>query len=157
MPDAPANRSGNARRGHGDVCLGSAYAQTAASLYTLPRYALVIGNSSYVQSPLTNPANDAKAIAGELKATGFEVSVQLDASREAMLKAIDAYAGTLAARNVVGLFYFAGHGTQLAWRNYLLPVDAEIFALDDIPTRGVDLNVLLQGLTQAKPDERGHS
>jgi len=150
MPDAPANRSGNARRGHGDVCLGSAYAQTAASLYTLPRYALVIGNSSYVQSPLTNPANDAKAIAGELKATGFEVSVQLDASREAMLKAIDAYAGTLAARNVVGLFYFAGHGTQLAWRNYLLPVDAEIFALDDIPTRGVDLNVLLQGLSRAK-------
>jgi uncharacterized caspase-like protein len=74
-----------------------------------------------------------------------------------MLKAIDAYAGMLAARNAVGLFYFAGHGTQLAWRNYLLPVDAEIVALDDIPARGVDLNVLLQGLTQAKPDERDHS
>lgn len=129
---------------------GRAFAQTAASLYTLPRYALVIGNSGYVQAPLTNPANDAKAIAGELKATGFEVNVQLNASREAMLKAIDAYARMLAARNAVGLFYFAGHGTQLAWRNYLLPVDAEILTLDDIPARGVDLNTLLQGLARAK-------
>lgn len=127
-----------------------ALAQTGTAIYAIPRYALVIGNSSYVQSPLVNPANDAKAIAAELKAAGFEVSVQLDVTRETMLKAIDAYAKMLAVRNAVGLFYFAGHGTQLAWRNYLMPVDAEILALDDIPARGIDLNMLLQGLARAK-------
>jgi len=125
-------------------------AQAGAALYTLPRQALVIGNSRYANSPLTNPANDAKAIADELKAGGFEVTLQIDAGRDAMLGAIDAYARMLAARNAVGLFYFAGHGTQLAWRNYLLPVDADIRTPDDVPARGVALNTLLQGLTQAK-------
>ncbi|MBL8420510.1 MAG: caspase family protein [Dechloromonas sp.] len=129
---------------------GHVLAQAGVPLYKLPRYALAIGNSSYANAPLVNPANDAKAIAGELKAAGFEVSVQLDASREGMLKAIEAFSRMLAARNAVGLFYFAGHGTQLAWHNYLLPVDAEIRVLDDIPSRGVDLNALLQGLTRAK-------
>lgn len=129
---------------------GHVLAQAGMPLYKLPRYALVIGNRSYANAPLANPANDARAIAGELKAAGFEVSVQLDASREGMLKAIESFSRMLAARNAVGLFYFAGHGTQLAWHNYLLPIDAEIRVLDDIPTRGVDLNVLLQGLTRAK-------
>ena len=129
---------------------GDLLAQAGVPLYKLPRYALVIGNGSYANAPLANPANDARAIASELKAAGFEVSIQLDTSRDGMLKAIDAFSGMLAARNAVGLFYFAGHGTQLAWRNYLLPVDAEIRVLDDIPARGIDLNTLLKGLTRAK-------
>ena len=129
---------------------GRALAQSDSVLYRLPRHALVIGNSSYANSPLKNPANDATAISAELKSAGFEVTVQLDVGRDAMLEAIDAYTGALASRNVVGLFYFAGHGTQLAWRNYLLPVDAAIGTLDDIPARGVALGTLLQGLTQAK-------
>jgi uncharacterized caspase-like protein len=150
---SPARR----RLMHGALAAGAltlaprfALGQAGAALSTLPRYALVIGNSRYANSPLANPANDAKAISGELKAAGFEVTVVLDAGRDAMVKAIDAYARMLAAKNAVGLFYFAGHGTQLAWRNSLLPVDAEILSLDDIPARGVALNTLLQGLTQAK-------
>ena len=124
--------------------------QSSQASPTLPRIALVIGNSRYPDSPLGNPGNDAKAIAGELKATGFAVDLELDAGREAMLKAFAAYADTLAKRNAVGLFYFAGHGTQLAWRNYLMPVDAVVRTLDDIPARAVELNTLLQGLAQAK-------
>ena len=37
------------------------------------RLALVIGNSDYINSPLKNPANDAKAITIELKKAGFDV------------------------------------------------------------------------------------
>src|SRR4029450_13621172 len=44
-----------------------AVAQSGASLYGLPRQALIIGNSSYRDVPLQNPANDARAIAEELK------------------------------------------------------------------------------------------
>ena len=80
---------------------GHVLAQAGVPLYKLPRYALVIGNSSYANAPLVNPVNDARAIAGELKAAGFEVSVQLDASREGMLKAIEAFSRMLAARNAV--------------------------------------------------------
>ncbi len=124
------------------------FAQSA--LQGLPRHALVIGNSRYQSSPLDNPANDAKAIAGELKAAGFDVTLLIDTGRDALLNAIEAYGKQLAARRAVGLFYFAGHGAQLAWRNYLLPVDAVIKSMDDVPARAVELNTLLQGLTRAK-------
>ena len=127
-----------------------AAAQSGASLLGLPRHALVIGNGSYKDAPLKNPANDARAIAEELKGAGFDVAVRLDAGREEMLKAIEAYGTYLTKRNAVGLFYFAGHGAQLAWRNYLIPVDAVIETLEDMRARAVELNLLLQGLTRAK-------
>jgi uncharacterized caspase-like protein len=127
-----------------------AAAQSAAALLALPRQALIIGNSSYQDAPLRNPANDARAIAEQLKVIGFEVAVHLDAGREAMLKAIEGYGNRLAQRAAVGLFYFAGHGTQLAWRNYLIPVDAVIDSLEDVRARAVELNTLLQGLTRAR-------
>ncbi len=125
-----------------------AFAQTP--LQTLPRHALVIGNSRYPNAPLDNPANDARAIAGELKAAGFGVTLQLDAGRDAMLNAIAAHVKQLATNQAVGLFYFAGHGVQLDWRNYLLPVDAQIQSMDELPSRALELNTLLQGLGNAK-------
>jgi uncharacterized caspase-like protein len=127
-----------------------AFAQPSPVLYRMPRHALVIGNSRYASAPLENPGNDAIAIAAQLKGSGFEVQVHLDAGRQTMLGAIDDYANQLASRNAVGLFYFAGHGAQLAWRNYLIPVDAAIRSLDDLPTRAVELNALLSGLGKAK-------
>lgn len=139
---------GAAAVGAMSLCPALSFAQS--SLYGLPRHALVIGNSRYPNSPLDNPANDAKAIAGELKASGFDVNLLLDTGRDALLNAIEAYGRLLASRKAVGLFYFAGHGAQLAWRNYLLPVDAVIKSMDDVPARAVELNTLLQGLTRAK-------
>ncbi len=140
---------------HGAAAVGAAsllpsLSFSQSTLHGLPRHALVIGNSRYLNSPLDNPANDAKAIAGELKASGFDVTLQLDAGRDAMVNAIEAYGKLLASRKAVGLFYFAGHGAQLAWRNYLVPVDAVIKSMDDVPARAVELNTLLQGLTKAK-------
>ena len=40
------------------------------------RLALVIGNGAYKSSPLANPVNDAKDMAGALKKLGFEVEEQ---------------------------------------------------------------------------------
>ena len=129
---------------------GLAAAQSGAALLRLPRHALVIGNSKYQETPLRNPANDARVLGEELKRAGFEVAQHLDATREQMLQAIEAHAAYLAKRNAIGLFYFAGHGAQLAWRNYLIPVDAVIEKLEDVQARAVELNTLLQGLTRAK-------
>ena len=66
-----------------------------------------------------------------------------------MLEAIDAYARALAARKGVGLFYFAGHGLQLQWRNYLLPVDARIAGAGDVAAQCVDMSGLLGGVRSA--------
>jgi uncharacterized caspase-like protein len=125
-------------------------AQSTDTLIALPRYALVIGNSQYKDNPLKNPARDADAMSAALERTGFAVSRLLDAGRDQMRNAIETYGANLAKQGAVGLFYFAGHGMQLAWRNYLIPVDAVVDNPDDVRERAVDLNSLLQGLTRAK-------
>jgi hypothetical protein len=88
------------------------------------RTALVIGNSAYPKAPLANPKNDAADVAAVLREAGFDVDLRLDADRRSMQTAIDAFAERLKTKGGVGLFYFAGHGTQLAGENYLLAVDS---------------------------------
>jgi hypothetical protein len=114
------------------------------------RQALVIGNSRYADSPLKNPVNDAKALAKSLSACGFSLQLLLDASQKDMAAAISSYGARLASKKAVGVFYYAGHGAQLAWRNYLIPVDAVVDRLDDLPRRCVELNTLLGALTKAE-------
>ncbi|MBI1965355.1 MAG: caspase family protein [Betaproteobacteria bacterium] len=123
---------------------------TLSPVNTLPRFALVIGNSRYQEMPLRNPGNDANAIAGRLKNMGFTVTLHLDADRRQMLEAIRSFGGSLAQAKGVGLFYFAGHGAQLAWRNYLIPVDAAISTIDEMQSRAVDMNALLDDLIRAR-------
>ena len=125
-------------------------AQTQTMLNTLPRVALVIGNTSYVDAPLKNPANDARAIAGELQRFGFQTVLKLDAGRTEMIEAIRAFADTLAQKKGVGTFYYAGHGAQIAWKNYLIPVDAVIDRLEDMQAKTVELKALLDGLVRAQ-------
>jgi uncharacterized caspase-like protein len=127
----------------------AAVVAAGTSLLIAPRRALVIGNSSYGFSPLKNPANDAKAIGEELKRSGFEVVAGVDLPRKEMLEAIHAYAEFLTKEKAVGVFYFAGHGLQLAWRNYLVPIDAKIGKLEDIQATCVDVNAVIEGIAKA--------
>ena len=127
-----------------------AQSEGAMRLLRAPKLALVVGNSTYKNVPeLKNPANDAKAIAGTLKGAGFEVTMKLDTTREEMLGAIRAYLHLIGQKKHIGLFYFAGHGVQLAWRNYLLPVDAVIRSIEDVAKQGIDIAQLMEGLTRA--------
>jgi hypothetical protein len=128
---------------------GLALGSAASTLHALPRTALVVGNSRYKDAPLKNPANDAGAIAEHLKKLGFNVISQLDGGKAAMENAIRSYGEQLAKSKGVGLFYFAGHGLQVSWRNFLVPVDANLDRVDDIPRQTVDLAALLGGLGKA--------
>ena len=125
-------------------------AQAQSTLSALPRIALVIGNSKYPQAPLDNPGNDAKDIAGELQKLGFQVSLKLDTGKNEMLEAIRVFGGELANKKGVGLFYYAGHGAQLAWKNYLIPVDAQVDKVEELQAKTVELNSLLDGIVKAK-------
>ena len=127
-----------------------AQSEGAVKLLRAPKQALVIGNGKYKDAPeLKNPANDAKAISEALKASGFAVTMKLDTGREEMLAAIRDYVHLMEQKKHVGLFYFAGHGVQLAWRNYLLPVDAVIDKIDDVAKQSIDIARLMEGLTKA--------
>lgn len=108
------------------------------------RIALVIGNNAYVQAPLSNPVSDARSMGELLKRAGFLVDVSLDATREVLNAAIARFiAGVARSDTREAIFYFAGHGAQLDWRNYLLPVDAMVNSPLDLKTRCLDLNHVL--------------
>lgn len=125
------------------------WAQGPSTLNAIPRIALVIGNAKYKDAPLKNPINDAQSMASELQKVGFKVTTQLDAGRTTLVDAIEKFSAELAKRRGVGMFYYAGHGAQLGWRNYLIPIDAEIDRLEDMKTKSVDLSSLLGGLSKA--------
>lgn len=90
------------------------------------RVALVIGNAAYAHTPkLDNPKNDAADMAAALKALGFEVIEGLDLHKAAFDRKIREFADALSGAEV-GLFFYAGHGLQVAGQNYLVPIDAEL-------------------------------
>lgn len=121
----------------------------ATAIHALPRTALIIGNGAYPDMPLGNPVNDANAIAAELMRLGFSVDLLINAKRSAMEDAVRNFGTSLARKHAVGLFYFAGHGLQLDWRNYLVPVDASLGKADDVPRQTVELGNLLNSLGKA--------
>ena len=71
-----------------------------------PRIALVIGNSAYQETPLANPANDARLMAETLRGLGFVVIERIDADRETMQLAAFELQDRLveAGADAVGLF-----------------------------------------------------
>ena len=122
---------------------------TTTSLLIAPRRALVIGNSAYAFGALRNPVNDAGAMAHELRQQGFEVTAGIDLKRAEMTEMIAAYGASLARTQPVALFYFAGHGLQLAWRNYLVPIDARLKGTADVASQCVDVNGLIADIGKA--------
>jgi hypothetical protein len=115
-----------------------------------PRLALIVGNGTYPASPLTNPSHDAKAMAHQLGEMGFETVLLIDATKAQMIAAIAAFCARLRQHRAVGLFYYAGHGAQQSWRNYLIPVDANVGEPQQLASAALDLGTLLDGLAEAQ-------
>jgi uncharacterized caspase-like protein len=142
----------NTQRRRSIIALGFAAVATLLAATATPslaaagsRVALVIGNANYKVGALKNPANDAKAVATSLRSLGFEVTHRENASLREMLEAFQQFS-TQSKSAEVRVVYYAGHGVQLKGRNYLLPVDTEIRAEDEMPNKSADLNELLERL-----------
>lgn len=114
-----------------------------------PRVAVVIGNAAYATSPLLNPGRDAAAMSALLREMGFQVVLAQDAAKARMQAALDEARTLLQGRQGVGLFYYAGHGLQLDWRNYLLPVDAAPQRAADVPAQALDVQAVLESFRAA--------
>ncbi len=112
------------------------------------RIALVIGNSHYGSDlgTLPNPANDAKLMSATLKDLGFQVRTVIDGDQRMMKRAISDFGGdlTAAGQDAVGLFFYAGHGVQIAGNNYLVPVKADIRREADAEIEAVDADWVLK-------------
>ncbi|MCH8240576.1 MAG: caspase family protein, partial [Proteobacteria bacterium] len=57
-----------------------------------------------------------------LENIGFSVLRAENVSRREMNRQLQLFASRLEAGDEA-LFFFAGHGVEIAWRNYLLPID----------------------------------
>ncbi|MCK6453202.1 MAG: caspase family protein [Alphaproteobacteria bacterium] len=137
------------------------------SAQTEKRVVPVIGNAAYPENPLKNPVNDARAMASVLKQTGFQVIVRENATKQDMERAVGEF-GRALQPGAVALFYYAGHGVQVNGRNFLIPVDASIesehsvrletldvdLVLDQIASRGSDVNVVILDACRNNPFER---
>lgn len=119
-----------------------------APAITAQRVALVIGNGGYKEAPLSNPANDARAMAQVLKDNGFAVTLKVDTDIKGMLSSIRHFGDQL-RKGGVGVFYYAGHGMQIKGRNYLIPVGSAIEREDEVAYQAVDAQAILDKMDAA--------
>lgn len=136
-------------------CLGLlvavALASLCAAVQAADRVALVIGNSGYAWAPLKNPRNDAEAMVTLLESAGFQVDKQLDTDLPGLRAAVERFGTAIRAPDVkFGLFYYAGHGLQQNWRNYLVPVDARLRNGQEVPEKTVDVSSLIDYMEHAQ-------
>ncbi len=111
------------------------------------RVALIIGNSAYANvTRLDNPKNDARLMADTLRSLGFQLvgdAAQLDLEKPALDRAVQSFGQQIQGADVA-LFYYAGHGVQVAGSNYLVPVNANPTREADVDFQMVDVNLVLR-------------
>src|SRR5215216_5857598 len=115
------------------------------------RVALVIGNSAYRNvAKLSNPANDAAAVAGMLKSAGFDtVESKLNLTVSELRKTLRDFGGRSRDADVA-VIYYAGHGIELDGTNYLIPVDATLETDTDVLDETLSLDRVLVAVEPAK-------
>ena len=115
-----------------------------------PRVALVIGNGAYTNvASLPNPPSDAREMAGALRDLGFKVIEGYDLDGTAMRRKIAGFGAELPGAGVT-LFYYAGHGMQVAGKNYLIPIDAKLERPSSLGVEAIEVSVVLSDMEAEK-------
>ncbi len=113
--------------------------------------ALVIGQSKYEHlSPLPNPANDADAIEALLADLGFDSVRRADRDAKTLARDLERFAED-AEEADVAVLYYSGHGIEAGGENFLVPVDADLSALDDAGQKLVPVSALIEKLKATVP------
>lgn len=112
------------------------------------REALVIGNASYSNNPLLNPANDARDVSASLARLGFNVRTVVNGTRREIEEAI-VDLGKRAKAGGVALFYYSGHGIQNNGHNYLIPIGANLSSAADLEYECTDVNRVLSHMEES--------
>ena len=118
----------------------------AAVGHAAERVALILGNGAYRHAPpLANAPADASSIAEVLERLGFKVFPGIDLDRAATDSLIHSFARELDDAKVA-LFFYSGHGLQVAGANYLVPVDAQLEHEADLEFETVPLQRIMNQL-----------
>lgn len=112
------------------------------------RKALVIGNAHYKDNPLSNPVNDAIAVANLLNKQSFETTLLTDVNYRTFLEAVNTFTESLST-NDEALFYYTGHGAQIDGENYLIPTGKPMRDATDVKYYGINANLAAEKLAKA--------
>lgn len=114
------------------------------------RIALVIGNATYPDDnkPLTQPIKDTRALAEELRRSGFEVIVGEDLTKQKLRAALENFRSKIRPGSAA-LFFFSGYGIQTGKQSYIIPVDAQIWTEGEVKRDGVTVESVLNDMNAA--------
>ena len=109
--------------------------------------ALVIGNTRYPddEAPVRQAVGDARAMADEMRARSFDVTLGENLTKQRMLDSFSSFASKIEP-GATALVFFSGYGIQSDRQTYLVPVNAEIWQEADVRRDGVMLDRLLADL-----------
>jgi len=132
-----------------DVAKAIGTEQTGSIGATASRVALVIGNGHYpdASAPLAQPINDARGLTAALRATGFDVDVVEDATKDDMARAIVRLKAKIKP-DTVAMLFFGGYGVQVGRESFMIPVDAAIWKEADVRRDGVSIEQVLDAMTE---------
>ena len=132
-----------------DVAKAIGTEQTGSIGANASRVALVIGNGHYpdASAPLAQPINDARGLTAALRATGFDVDVVEDATKDDMARAIVRLKAKIKP-DTVAMLFFGGYGVQVGRESFMIPVDAAIWKEADVRRDGVSIEQVLDAMTE---------
>jgi len=111
------------------------------------RVALVIANVSYPEAdPLMHPRSDARLLSDELKASGFEVELAEDFSRQQLQDVTERFKKKVKPGGAA-IIYYGGYAIQAGRQSYMVPVNAQIWSERDVARDGISIESVLFGLT----------
>lgn len=133
------------------ICVSGSLNASAQEAKPLRGVALIIGQSAYAHiQPLPNAGQDARAIGKLLTDLGFETRNAPDRNAKALKREIERFIEDAEGADVA-FVYYAGHGIEAAGENWLVPVDADLSALDDAATRLVAASPMVDRLKATVP------
>jgi formylglycine-generating enzyme required for sulfatase activity len=112
-----------------------------------PRFALLIGNAAYpdAPAPLAPPPKNVRALAEELRRSGFDVDTRENLGREEMQRAIETFKQKIRPGSAA-LLFFSGYGLQFNRQTFIIPVNAQVWTENDIRRDGIGIEAILADL-----------
>lgn len=149
-PRLPTPRSSSPLPRHAAALLTGLCLLLTAHAAHAARLALVVGNDSYRHvDPLKNAVRDAELMQKTLADAGFQVTLQRNLGRQALYDAVDQFQRRVNNGDEV-VFFFAGHGVQVASDQVLLPVDIQADDEKKVLREGVPLLYVQEALKGAR-------
>lgn len=126
-------------------------------VFASERIALLIGNQGYDAKvgELRNPHNDVAQIGAALRSLKFKVTEVKDADYKTLQTSINRHIQAVrrGGDGAISLIYYSGHGAADADTNinYIIPVDVTNADDEDLWSNSVNLNRIVEALSQQAP------